>query len=328
MCATFSCRRLLALVCLLLLSLPLAPARASGVVRYAAPTARGSGDCSSWDNACTLQTALTDAIAGDQIWIQAGVHKPTTNPLDRTAAFALKNDVAMYGGFAGTESTLSERNWVANVTVLSGDIDNNDVTDPYSVTTTINGANSYRVIIAINVTGTALIDGVIVTGGQANGAFPNNDGGGMYNFNGSPTLAHVTFSGNIAQNDGGGMSNFNNSSPMLTHVAFINNTAGDGGGISNGYNSSPVLVNVVFSGNTADNGAGVFNYNNSSPAMVNVTLGGNTALNPDPYAGRVIFNDDQSSPILRNVIIWDNAALSIVSYNSSIPVISHSNVEG
>ncbi|GIW02605.1 Ig-like domain-containing protein [Roseiflexus sp.] len=328
MCATFSCRRLLALVCLLLLSLPFAPTRASGVVRYAAPTARGSGDCSSWDNACTLQAALDIANSGDQIWVQAGVHKPTTNPLDRTAAFALKNGVAIYGGFAGTESTLDERNWTAYATVLSGDIDNNDTTDLHSITTTINGANSYHVVIATNVISTAVLDGFIVTGGQANGASPHSDGGGMYNINGGPTLAHVTFIGNVAANDGGGMFNFNNSGPMLMHTAFISNTAGDGGGIANGYNSSPMLVNVVFSGNTADNGAGMFNYVSSSPTMINVTFGGNTALNTDPYAGRVIFNDNQSSPTLQNAIIWNNGASSIVSYNSSIPVIASSNVQG
>lgn len=33
-------------------------ARANPGVLYAAPAAQGSGDCSDWANACTLQTAL------------------------------------------------------------------------------------------------------------------------------------------------------------------------------------------------------------------------------------------------------------------------------
>jgi hypothetical protein len=53
-------------LCLLLLRLPIVPVHAASI-RYAAPTAQGSGDCSSWSNACTLQTALTTAVSGDQI---------------------------------------------------------------------------------------------------------------------------------------------------------------------------------------------------------------------------------------------------------------------
>ena len=59
-------------------------------ILYAAPAAQGSGDCSDWDKACTLQTALTNVQSGDEIWVQ-GVHKPTTDPNDRGATFALRN---------------------------------------------------------------------------------------------------------------------------------------------------------------------------------------------------------------------------------------------
>ncbi|MBI4675461.1 MAG: hypothetical protein HY741_27770 [Chloroflexi bacterium] len=90
-------------------------ARAAGTL-YAAPVAAGSGDCSSWSNACTLQTALTGATSGDEIWVKAGVHKPGAA---RTNTFTLKSGVAVYGGFAGTESQLSDRNFANNATILS-----------------------------------------------------------------------------------------------------------------------------------------------------------------------------------------------------------------
>ena len=150
-------RRVLVLLCLPLLSLPIAPVYAASI-RYAAPTDQGSGDCSSWSNACTLQTALTTAVGGDQIWVKMGVHKPATNPAQRTAAFALKSDVAIYGGFAGTETALNQRDWTLNVTVLSGDIDNNDTVDASGVVTTatsIVGSNAYHVVSATNVLSTA-----------------------------------------------------------------------------------------------------------------------------------------------------------------------------
>ena len=87
-----------------------------------------------------------------------GVHKPATNPAQRTAVFALKSDVAIYGGFAGTETALNQRDWTLNVTVLSGDIDNNDTVDASGVVTTatsIVGSNAYHVVSATNVLSTA-----------------------------------------------------------------------------------------------------------------------------------------------------------------------------
>jgi hypothetical protein len=66
-------------------SLNVTPAHAAGI-RYATPV--GSGDCTSWANACTLQTALTGASSGDEIWAAAGTHKPTAGA-ERSATFQL-----------------------------------------------------------------------------------------------------------------------------------------------------------------------------------------------------------------------------------------------
>ncbi len=106
------------LLALLLAGLGAPPARAASV-RYAAITAQGRGDCSSWGNACTLQTALSGAASGDQIWVKQGVHKPGSAG-SRTATFALKSDVAVYGGFVGTETALSQRDPATYRTILSG----------------------------------------------------------------------------------------------------------------------------------------------------------------------------------------------------------------
>jgi hypothetical protein len=54
--------------CLLALAVSVLPAPSVGAaVRYAAPAAAGSGDCSAWAEACTLQTALSVAVSGDEI---------------------------------------------------------------------------------------------------------------------------------------------------------------------------------------------------------------------------------------------------------------------
>ena len=106
------------LLAALLVLTPHPISRADPRVLYAAPDGATSGNCNSWANACTLQYALSLAQSGDEIWVKKGIHYPGPAS-DRTATFALKNGVALYGGFAGTESSRDARNWQANPTVLS-----------------------------------------------------------------------------------------------------------------------------------------------------------------------------------------------------------------
>ncbi len=283
---------------LMVSALGVTPAHAAGI-RYATPG--GTGDCSSWATACTLQTALTGATSGDEIWAAAGTYKPTTGT-DRTATFQLINGVALYGGFAGTETARDQRNPSSNVTILSGDIDNNDSQTPIITnltTVTGNTTNSYHVVTGA--TGVTL-DGFTITAGNANGDYYlNHWGGGMYNESSSPTLMNVIFSGNSALG-GGGMYNYNSSNPTLANVTFSNNSATDGGGMINGY-SNPTLTNVAFSGNSASWGGGGMENGSSSPVLTNVTFSSNSA-----NRGGGMFNSSSSSPTLTNVTFSGNSA--------------------
>lgn len=286
----------------LLFILSISPARAAGE-RHAAPTAKGTGDCSSWANACTLQTALTGAIAGDEIWVMAGVHKPTTVSTERDASFELINEVAIYGGFAGTETARDQRDPTTNITVLSGDIDDNDTTDANGIVmdpANIVGNNSYHVITSTNVISMTILDGVTITAGQAN----SSDGGGMRNDNSSPTLINITFSGNSAYN-GGGIGNIDASSPTLTDVTFRHNSATWGGGaMANMGTGSPNLTNVTFYDNEAtEAGGGIYNLTWGNLQLTNVTFYQNVA----GFNGGAIYADN-SSPVLTNVTFFQNSA--------------------
>ncbi len=307
-------RRFTAGMALLLIGLSLASAvtltaphtvRADPGVLYAAPTAQGSGNCSSWANACTLQTALTQAISGDEIWVKAGVHYPTDNPADRTATFQLKNGVALYGGFAGTETQRDQRDWQANLTILSGDIDQNDInTDGNYIAETwndIQGNNAYHVVTASSNDSTAVLDGFVVTAGQANGGGVHNYGGGIYATWSDPTLTHITFSGNFAAQLGGGMYG-NYSAPALTHVTFSGNRAAFGGGMYNNYRS-PSSADVAFTGNSAtQRGGGMYNVA-GNPLLTDVTFSSNSA----PYGGGLY--NDYGNPTLTNATFSSNNAV-------------------
>jgi predicted outer membrane repeat protein len=300
------------------------PARAAGI-RYAKPS--GTGNCSTWANACDLQTALTSAINGDEVWVAAGTYKPTTGT-NRSTTFQLKIGVAVYGSFAGTETARSQRNPAVNVTILSGDLLGNDNSNVKCDEPT-RSDNSYHVVTGA--TG-ATLDGFTITGGNANGTFPYSGGGGLYNNSSSPTLMNIIFTTNSANGGGGGIYNsFSNplllnvtftknsagnwgggmydgaSNPTLTNVTFRDNSARYGGGIGNEIgdpkNQRTVLTNVTFSGNLAEEGGGGIASSGGILILNNVTFSNNSAL----YFGGGMY-DEWTSVTITNTIFWGNAA--------------------
>src|SRR6478735_9197045 len=104
----------------------------------------GANDGTSWADAFQgvtgVQSALAVSVAGDEIWVAQGNYKPTAGT-SRTISFVLLSGVALYGGFVGTETTLDQRDWVAHLTLLNGDLNGDDGQLIYS-------ENSYHVIDA------------------------------------------------------------------------------------------------------------------------------------------------------------------------------------
>ncbi|TAE26478.1 MAG: hypothetical protein EAZ91_17635 [Cytophagales bacterium] len=220
---------------------------------YVNAAATAPGDGLSWATAFPdLQQALTytNVSSLTAIWVAGGVYKPTSGS-DRTISFAMLPGVAIYGGFAGTETSLSSRTLTyPSSSTLSGDIGGAG-----------NGDNSYNVIenpTGLGLTTTAILDGFVITGGNANGNGngPDGQGGGMYNNGSSPTVRNCLFQGNSASQYGGAMYNVSSSNPVLTNCAFIANSATDGGGGIYNQGTSPVLTNCSFQGNTSSNQPG------------------------------------------------------------------------
>lgn len=293
--------------------------------------AGASGDCLSWAGACSLQDALSVAAPGDEIWIAAGIHTPAAPGGDRAATFQLPNGVALYGGFFGDENLLEERDPDANISVLDGDLDANDGPDFVGY-----GENSYHVVTADGVDESTLLDGLVITGGHADGeqapatcfggtnngqtciddnecdgepcVSSNSIGAGIFSFSASPTINDCVITANLAAFQGGGMLNKGNSNPIITDTLFSDNRALDNGGAMYNGVSSPVLTRCDFVNNSGGNYAGaICNRDFSNAVMTDCNFIGNTAAEVSLTGGGAILNAS-SSPSLTRCNFVDNEA--------------------
>ncbi|MEM8859990.1 MAG: right-handed parallel beta-helix repeat-containing protein [Chloroflexota bacterium] len=271
---------------------------ANGNIYYVDQSAFGDNDGSNWEDAyLTLQQALDVAVSGDEIWVAEGVYKPTRpytptiaandfDPpsdfdTDKLATFLLTEGVAIYGGFESGGSIFSDRDWESNLTILSGDIDNNDSVSAEGYTssyTEINGANAYHVIqgnITVSYTLATVVDGFFVTAGSASntvqsGGFYDagrtSTGGGInFRNDANVTLRNLHIIGNDSGNDGGGIHFFYESSPVLENITIENSRAGDfGGGIFFHSNNNPSFSNVKIIGTQGRYASGIYLHENNS----------------------------------------------------------------
>lgn len=247
---------------------------------YVNAAASSGGDGTTWAFAMNdLQNAICQAVRSggtvQEIWVRSGTYYPDLNSDLEQMAFYLRNNLAIYGGFAGNETMLTQRNLAVNVTILSGEIG--------SAMTTLD--NSNNVVMSIGNSATAVLDGFIITKGSADTSnlYFTDDGGGMRCSGSGPTVANCGFSTNAVVDSGGGMVNVAFSSPNVLACTFSNNTAERGGGMGNYEGSTPFVSNCTFSSNGAASVGGGIHNEFCSPIITETIFNGNSA----EYGGAV-----------------------------------------
>jgi hypothetical protein len=217
----------------------------------------GNGDGTTWENAFkSLQDAIIAAMSGGffkpvEIWVAQGIYVPTEST-DRDASFAPSGNVKLYGGFEGGETSRSQRLPFKRPTILSGEIGSGDLED-----------NSFHVVrlSGDNVFAETLLDGFVITGGNADGNGLTEVGGGLLVDNvARPTIRNCRFLGNRADIGGGAICVLDSGSgASLFNCYLAENVAGRGGAlyIVDGANHNEI-VNCTIASNHADVGGGVF----------------------------------------------------------------------
>ncbi len=247
----------LSITTLLLLFSPIG-AIAEGVT-YVNQNASGSNSGNSWQNAYSDLNVAIDMTVSGEIWVAAGSYKPSQGGA-RDATFTMKSNVALYGGFSGSETVLEQRNPELYHTILNGDLNGDDVPRLYlgAWTSFSMGDNSQHVVTAINTDSTAILDGFSILHGYGSVIFGSANpvdsgvGGGILIDEASPTIRNIIIEGNVAVEHGGAVY-IRNGSPSFVNTLFRNNVSGHMGGAVSiiGLTSDVSFTDSRFEGNAA-----------------------------------------------------------------------------
>ena len=250
----------------------------------------------------------------------------------KTTGFTLKSGVQLYGGFAGTEASVDDRETLGKPyqlkyrSVLSGDIDNNDQVNNTSLIFPANqtrGENATHVL-SINMapsssgnnnTYPTVVNGFSIGGGQADGA--NEYGGGIYisgdntNEGGIFRIERCFFVNNYATEGGAiyvaaEVQNVNNGESLINQCAIYNNAAGERGAVVNAGGG------IYLAGQATVVNSSIFNNENgglrlsTGSKVINSTVARNSGAGIDMIETVTDFSVFNVS----NTIIWGNTLLS------------------
>lgn len=293
-------------------------------VVYVTQSGAGQKDGSSWENALAgndptsngftvLATYFKEAVAGEQFWIAEGTYKPCTDN-DREKYFSLNEDIAIYGGFAGNETNLNQRNFKLHPSVFSGNIglDSIDSDNCYHVFATSGPAW----------TNSATLDGIHIIQGYAGNSSYNyrdwrNSGAGIYNGH-KLTLINDEFTDCFASQSGGAI--FNGGINNLTNCLFYKNQAESGGGICVPYTTNPsikqaIINSCTFSNNSATIYGGAI-CNGGVSEVINCLIVNNSASN-----GGGMYNGNANMWYIRteiyNSTIANNSSALLFNWGSA-----------
>ncbi|CAM1345282.1 ELWxxDGT repeat protein [Tenacibaculum amylolyticum] len=248
-------------------------------ILYVSTTGDATNYGNSWSSATSLQHALqlaTECSSIEEIWVQQGTYKAGNN---RNDTFYIPDNLKIYGGFTGTETTLSERDWTNNQTILSGDIGipNNTL------------GNSNTLLYLLN-TDNTIINGFIIEDGYAeynsNNNFLNDtNGGGIFLKNANNNrFINCIIRSNLAQN-GGAIYQISGSNNDFINCLFYGNE-GKTTNVIYSLEGTMNFINCTIADNSVvDASYGIFGNNAGNITLENTVVAGPHTLNHTTSTG-------------------------------------------
>ncbi len=240
-------------------------------VRFVNAGASAGGNGLSWAGAYTSLSAALIAAATNsditEIWVARGAYAPEAgaDPDAQAATFALRNNLGVYGGFAGTEVKRGQRNPTANLTTLDGGL--------------VNPARVYHVVTATGTDPSAVLDGFTITRGSSISS-ASVRGAGIYASPGSPTLSGLVVTGNAAEFGAGA---YILGDPRIAACRFQDNheyLIGDGVGLW--VSGNAMVEDCIFTGHEIDGGVV---WGAGAPVFSRCTISDNVSGNASAFEG-------------------------------------------
>lgn len=241
------------------LLLILFPAWAFSKRVYVNPAATsGLNNGTSWANAYTsLELYLIyESKPADTVWVVSGTYRPYF-ATSMKFGFELISGIKIFGGFMGTETKFEQRDPQKNVTILSADVNGDDIPNNFTANKSDNTHHVIRVYpdsAGVNVT---VIDGFTIQNGNT--------------FDSTPGLYFSEHGGGIVSISRVEIRNCNISS----NAGFW----GAGISLTGPKSSGSKLINCIIENNvTKKDGwaAGVYFQNSTGNEMINCIIRGNT----------------------------------------------------
>lgn len=184
-------------------------------VVYVDMDAVGANDGTTWANAYTnLTNAIARSPGGSGFWVAEGTYY---SPI---AAGVEMSSNHFYGGFAGTEAYVTDRDWAAHPTILDG-------------------GNSNRVLQK-TAAGVSVLDGFTVQNGTNTA-----NGGGLYCTNGAMNIYNCVFTNNLAGSGGGAIYHAGSvTNNVFSNCTFTANRLTQGSGYGGAIYFSGTSTNV------------------------------------------------------------------------------------
>lgn len=301
--------------------------------------ATDGGDGLSWENAITLTEALSRAKAGDEIWVKG--YENITGHIYKApeGGFVLPSGVAMYGGFAGTETnknvlpTGRHKYQMKYQTALVGDINTNDQASQqliiYPENTTRNDNATHVLTLQMGVTqdnpnennAPTIVSGFLIAAGNASGenTSANGRGGGIYVVNNSNDnnagsrhfrISQCNFANNYGMRGGAIYVDNSCTNPQsaISYCSFFDNVAGKRGTSENEGGGMWIDGTVtVYNCNINNNTNGGIRLSSTSK-IVNCSVIANTVSAVDLTTAGA--SGSNGGGAVYNTVLWHSTALS------------------